>query len=444
MLTVLIALSAANAATGPYAVGWQDLAFDDTFHDQGDIQGRVYYPALTEGEAADPDSSDGPYPLVAQLHGWLGQAWMYDEFSIEVASWGFVVVATDTETGANLNMREFAWDTRALIDHVEDESGRKGTWFSGLVDGGALSAMGHSMGGATLGLLIDIEPRIEHIVAVMPYEGESSYYNNVADFTGNALYITGSEDETALPSMVEKWFDSVQVARHGLFFEIQGAGHQAVTDFQWGQESMDDQVQLEAVQHLATRFLRAEVHGEEALYYDLIGPGSEHIPAIVRSASGTPAIWAQQADDGTVTLGMAGPATATADIHLAAQATVQDAGLDVLALDSDGPILADAPLVDGILRTTIEVPDEFDAGLYLQGIARHDDTQNMTRVIELVPGEPAVPADEEDSGRAGFGSCSTIAGSSTPGWLALAGLMLLWRRENRGSTTPPPCTTLGS
>ena len=80
-------------AAGPHAVAFRDVSFVDPV--QGGVQGRVYYPAA-DGE---PDPSDGPYPLVGMMHGWLGQTFMYDQICTEVASWGFVVASTNTETG---------------------------------------------------------------------------------------------------------------------------------------------------------------------------------------------------------------------------------------------------------------------------------------------------------------------------------------------------------
>jgi len=436
MLATLLSLSLVHAASGPHAVSFQDLAFDDTRHGQGTVYGRVYYPAQSATERADP--LDGPYPLVAQLHGWLGSAWMYDEFCLELASWGFVVAATATETGVNLNMETFAWDTVALIDHIEDQSQHGGTFLEGLVDQGSLAAVGHSMGGATLGRLVEIEPRIAQLVALMPYEGERSYYENIAAFEGSALYIAGSEDETSLPPMVEDWFDRVASARRALHIEIEGAGHQAVTDFQWGQESMDDQEQLDAVEHLATRFLRAEILGQEALYHDVIGPGAAHIPATARSQSIEPALWAQLDDAGRVQVGVAGLAGSSLEVHLAEQG-VPDGEL----LAPSTPVLTDASLSEGLWQGTVDVPSAWTQGLYVQGQLDPDDVRRATRVVELVAGADPTDTSTVDGDDERIGGCDVTSRPATIGWALLLLPLLRLRSDSgiadaRGSATLRP------
>jgi dienelactone hydrolase len=259
---LLLALTSALALDpGPYTVGHRNVRFDS---DEGLIWARVHYPATSGGEDAPADLSGGPYPVAAFLHGWLGSAWMYSQACDHLASLGLVVVNMDTETHPFLDYENFARDTIEAYDWVEARSAEPGHWLSGMADDGDRIAMGHSMGGLTLSRIVDWDPRVRTLVGFMPYESDSDAdYGVMSDFDGAALYITGTQDTTATPAMVRRWFANMDTTRRGFFFNIEGAGHQAISNFEWDEETMADDEQLDVVLSLATDFLAAEVWGDE-------------------------------------------------------------------------------------------------------------------------------------------------------------------------------------
>jgi dienelactone hydrolase len=428
---------AAAMASGPHSVAFEDVSF--VHPEQGAVQGRLYFP----GTAGTPDLSAGPYPLIAFQHGWLGQTWMYDEICEEVASHGFAVASINTETGLTLDMEVFARDTIALMEHVEEGSADPSAWLGGLVDGGDWTALGHSMGGGTLGLLVGLEPRITTIVGFMPYLGEPGYYEAMSRYDGSALFLAGTDDTTSPTEMVEDWFYAADGADRALFFDIQEVGHQAVTDFSTEDGRMDPGLQLSLMKHLTTAFVLSEVRGEEDRWADLVGPGAPPMEADQRSASHQPVLWAEL-DGNRLQVGVAGPPTASIRIWAA-----HDPNLD------DAIELASGELSDGLLWMDLDLPQNWTGNLYL-GATVQGATETHTRTIGLrtdeegegaaegstqsepTPGEEAEGSEQtvetdaeaatggERGGLDPSGGCSSAPMTSSWWWLALG---LLARRR---------------
>ena len=195
------------------------------------------------------------------MHGFLGSAWMYQEACDHLASLGFVVLNMNTEVGPWIDTDRLAVDAQAALHWMDAVSDDPQHWLSGMASDDPWTAMGHSYGGIAMGRLVGLEPRILTAVGFMPYEPYEDEHQVVADFDGSVLYLAGQQDVTSLPSMVHDWFASLDSAERGLAFEIAGAGHQAISDFEWGEEPMADQRQREVVLQLASDFLRAEVLG---------------------------------------------------------------------------------------------------------------------------------------------------------------------------------------
>lgn len=380
MLALALVSAALSAPTGPHAVGIRDVNIHDAHYGQGWVEARVYYPALSDGFHTAADTASGPYPLTANMHGWLGQAWMYDDICEELASWGFVVASTDTQTGLFMNTDRFARDTRALLQWVEDRSGQAGHWLEGTVSAAPWSAVGHSMGGATLGELIGIEPRIDATVGFMAYEGDPGYYTNAAAFDGAALHLAGTHDTTAPPAMQLDWFLSHTSARRNLIYEITGAGHQAVTDFRDNEEPMSDANQFDIVAYLASTFLRAEVMGDEDLYAELLGPDTAVIPGQRGSRGRDPVAWAT-GDGATVDVGLAGWPGALATVYLGT-----GPGLTGSIELADAQLVAEIPLVDGLADAALAVPAGLVGEVWLQAEVELGGTVARTRAIPLVAG----------------------------------------------------------
>ena len=221
---------------GPYEVASEDIVFTDA--NAGRVWATVHYPA----SGGAPDLSGGPYPLAAFLHGYLGSAWMYQGACDHLASLGFVVVNMDTQTGLYLDYDDYARQTRAALRWVDAASDKPDNALAGLVSDAPWTAMGHSMGGGTLARLTELEPRIRTLVGFMPYSSDDPRdYSTFAAFDGSALYLTGTEDDTATPALVADWFARMDATSQGLYMVLPGLGHQAICDLDFDEERMSNE-----------------------------------------------------------------------------------------------------------------------------------------------------------------------------------------------------------
>jgi len=224
-------------AEGPHLVGYRDVSIRDTHYNSGQVEGRIYYPAITEGKGSIPDPSQGPFPLVGFMHGWIEPASDYDEICSHLASWGFVVMSNDTETGALfVKMQRQAKDTRAVMQWVEDESQNANAWLWGMTNNQAWSACGHSMGASALSYLVKDEPRVKSVVMFEPYLGSllggtRDGFDAFDDYSGSVLVIAGDDDLTNnWSSIVRPWYIQAESASRKVWSLIHGGDHFGSTD----------------------------------------------------------------------------------------------------------------------------------------------------------------------------------------------------------------------
>lgn len=168
------------AERGPFPVGTREFTIED---EERPLDVTVWYPAVNpddleevteyrvliyslDGRAlrdAEPDSANGPYPLVMFSHGSSGLRYQSLFLTEHLASYGFVVVAADhpgnTLFDAILDSDNFVdnmvdnfalrpLDVLRQIDFMDELAG-PGAIFDGVVDMQRIAVSGHSFGGYT-------------------------------------------------------------------------------------------------------------------------------------------------------------------------------------------------------------------------------------------------------------------------------------------------------
>jgi dienelactone hydrolase len=274
--------------TGAYQVTVQDVNHSDSHYGRGNISARVYYPTNT---------NDGPFPLVAFMHGWIEPASDYDEFCTHLASWGYVVYSNNTETSIFGTLQAEAADTRAGLQWVEDESQDSTSWLYGMTNNQPWSAIGHSMGAAAVASMCKIDPRVKQAVMFEPYKGSllgnsTNAFNWFSNFSGPVLVIGGTDDLTNdWSSTVFPWYRTADNSSRKIWALINGGDHFGSTDSNihdlWGFGSLNGDDQQLIHRRLATSFLQAEIRGDEDLLFDLLNTIATDFEA---SASDTP-LW---------------------------------------------------------------------------------------------------------------------------------------------------------
>jgi hypothetical protein len=375
---------------GPQAVGWKDVTFVDTIHGQGTIEGRLFYPALTPGQNAEPDPLSGPYPLVGFQHGWLLNPSNYDNLCTHAASFGFVVASTGTETGFFPDYNQFALDTRSFLAWVEAESGNPASWLHGMAAAGDWAAVGHSMGGGSLSLLIGAEPRVRTIIGLQSATLSGQGVAEMQSFTGNVIQVAGSVDWIVPPNMVREWYDSAENARRKAWFLVEGMGHLGCMDNPGGGDPLPPAEQARLHRRLVAGFLLAEMKGEEGWYHALMGEDMDPEPVDRECRMIEPAFWAQESpyQVRNLTAGIGGAEGDTAGILASLLPGSAITPYGELGLDPFSFFVLDLALLDasGFHELLLPIPAS-GAGvtLYLQGgVLYSGGGGQLTRTIELV------------------------------------------------------------
>lgn len=126
---------------GPQSQGWYN---ETVTRESRSMNCRIYYPALSDGENAPIDATQGQYPIIAFGHGFLMQTGYYISLLKQLSSHGFIVIApqfSDTQHG------ELGKDLIACLNHIKNLSRTPGNRFFNLADTSRTGVSGHSMGG---------------------------------------------------------------------------------------------------------------------------------------------------------------------------------------------------------------------------------------------------------------------------------------------------------
>jgi hypothetical protein len=373
---------------GPFIAGWRDVTFDDVIFGQGIITGRMYYPALSAGQGAAADPSGGPYPLTAFQHGWLGRPSNYDLLCEHIASWGFVVASTGTETGLFPNTDQYARDTRSFLHWVEAEAGNPSSWLTGMTGSGDWAAAGHSMGGGTLALLIGIEPRVRTIVGLQSASSGNTGVQNMQVFTGNAFQVAGEVDWIVPPATVYDWFREADSARRNVFFLVEGMGHTGCLDDPSNSEPLPGPEQHRMHRRLVTGLLRAETFADESLFADILGEGIAVEPLRFQSDCRIPPFWSRIStfQTGNLVAGLAGKGGANAFLACSLVPASITTPYGQLGLDpGSATVFHAAPLkLLGWHEEILPIQPAWSGQiLYLQGLVTGGGNGVLTGIVEI-------------------------------------------------------------
>jgi len=371
---------------GPYQVAVQDVTHQDVHYSRGNVAARVYYPTNT---------SDGPFPLTAFMHGWIEPASDYDDLCTHIASHGFVVYSNNTETSIFGTLQNESLDTRAGLQWVEDQSVTAGSWLYGLTDNQPWTAIGHSMGGAAVANLSRNDSRVEYAVMLEPYKGSllgntSSAFSWFSNFTGSALVIGGDEDATNnWSSQVRPWYNTASGSSRKLWALIDGGDHFGATDPNihslWGFGSLPESEQHKAHRKLVTSFLYSEVLGDENYYYDFIN--TEHTD-VEGNSSSTP-MWLLFNPSNSSQIEMGTFADVYSTVRFAASPatgfTASSYG-DILLDLSTVRVISNSPAPSGgIIVNSLPTRSNWSGmTLYFQVLATKNGSGSISRLCEIV------------------------------------------------------------
>lgn len=247
-----------------FAAGWTTVRVRP--ESGGGFRALLYYPALSTGKDAPVDPTGGPYPAVTFGHGWLVHPRWYDSTLDYLATQGYLVIASASQTQLFPRHPKFAEDMRHCLTYLEQENAREDSFLLGLVNTDRFGVAGHSMGGGASLLAAAADDRIKAVVALSPAETwPDSAIAAAAEIHVPICYIVGSQDTfTPLETNTQPMYDNSNPPRQ--LFVLFGGYHCGFIDpevrFFCDSGAMEHQVQLDVTHERMTEFFDTYLKSE--------------------------------------------------------------------------------------------------------------------------------------------------------------------------------------
>lgn len=236
---------------GPHRVAAGNLA------DAG-LAGLVFAPTSGRG-----------LPVVALSHGWLQPAYRYADTMRYLASWGFVVVAPDTQRGPIPSPGVMALDLATALHLVT--TGKLGNGRV-RVDPDKVGVIGHSIGGGAAVLAAAAGPDIGAVVTVTAAAIHPSAVEAATRVRVPGLHLVGADDEMADgdgSSIAAAWAGDAQLRT------VKGASHLGLAEGSHWSSTFTGSGNEKRLQHvvrlLATAFLIRHLTDGDQLAEELEG-----------------------------------------------------------------------------------------------------------------------------------------------------------------------------
>lgn len=266
---------------GPYPAGSRRVTVQPT---QGSsFTALLYYPAMQAGENMPLDPSGAPYPAISFGHGFLQAPSRYAGILSHLASWGFFVIASESQQGFAPSHSQFALDIRECLTYLEQESARSGSFMFGALDLGNYGISGHSMGGGSGTLAAAADSRVRALATLAAAETNPSAVAASANLAIPASIISGSEDSIVpYTTNGQRMYDAMTSPKSLPL--IVGGSHCGFQDVPYplfcDSGSMPRAEQLAITRRLLTGFFLLHLSNRQDLWSDTWGPLGASDPRI--------------------------------------------------------------------------------------------------------------------------------------------------------------------
>lgn len=244
------------AEPGPWPAGWRRVEVAPSVGTP--FWALVTYPAESAGDGADLDGAGGPYPAIAFGHGFFQEPVRYAGLLAHLATWGFVVIATESQGGLAPDHARFAADLSDTLTYLERAQADEGSWLRGAVRLDRFGASGHSMGGGASLLATAADRRIRAVANLAAAETRPSALAAMSQVAVPLHLIVGSEDAIVAPASTQRLYEAARPPR--LFTTIVGGHHCGFQNdpFPIGCDrgSLPAAEQMALTKHLLTAFFR--------------------------------------------------------------------------------------------------------------------------------------------------------------------------------------------
>jgi len=289
------------ADPGPYQAGWQQVTIARP--DNSTFTALLFYPAVSPGQGAPYHGGGAPYPAISFGHGWLITPPHYQSTLEHLATWGYLAIATESNTGLFPNHQLYANDMRYCLTYLETENANSGSWLYQQVDIAHVGLSGHSMGGGASILAVAADPRVRVVLAFAAAETNPSAVAAAAS-VAVPVFLVGASDDAIAPvsSHTGPIYDNANPPRQLPLLE--GGWHCGFMDYNiFGCDSgpLARETQLAITRRLLTETFGLYLKGDQCLWRAVWGPERDIDPLVtVQADSGIGLAPAGQAGEGMI------------------------------------------------------------------------------------------------------------------------------------------------
>lgn len=249
---------------------------------------RLFYPATTAGQNTTYDGSGAPYPAITFGHGFFQTVSTYQSTLEHLATHGYFVIATNSESGLFPNHQNFANDLRTSLDYLTQENSNSASTLFNQVAINNFGASGHSMGGGASILAASQDTRIKALANLAAAETNPSATAAMSGVTAPAMLISGSAD-TIVPvsSNGQLMYNAVTTPK--ILPIIQGAWHCGFQDgngFGCDSGTITREQQLRESRRLLTAFFNLYLARDETNWKQVWGSDLQNNLVNAQSNSG--------------------------------------------------------------------------------------------------------------------------------------------------------------
>lgn len=205
----------------PYHVGDYDVSYSVSQY--GSYAATIFYPALSDGLRAPPDTSKAPYPGIVVFCARYATGSMIDWTAQYLASYGYVVLCATPPNPASNDEREWAGGFNGGISMLEVETDSDSSPIHRLVNTAKFGIMGLSSGGAGL-IEATSNPQVGAAVALAPGDDETRVERAAQNVKIPIQLQVGSNDGLVSPSAVLEYYN-LMPSTNKEFLEIAGGDH---------------------------------------------------------------------------------------------------------------------------------------------------------------------------------------------------------------------------
>lgn len=230
------------------------------------------------------DEARAPFPAITFGHGFLGPPVIYRETLRHLASWGYIVIATQSALELFPDHAEYGEDLRTCLTYLENANMTPASPLFGLVDTNRFGASGHSMGGGASLLAAAADKRIKAVANLAAAQTRPSAIDAMKDIHVPVCLIAGSADRfTPLP------FHTLPMYKNGnapvLLPIILGGSHCGFVDFPLPSSLCDPYVvpldyQLALSRSLLVAFFELNLRKDQSAWSRIWGPALSLDPRV--------------------------------------------------------------------------------------------------------------------------------------------------------------------